>query len=447
MELKIEYLPIGELTPYLKNPRKNDKAVDIVARSIAEYGFLVPVVIDKDNIIVAGHTRVKSVPKAIILLNEMISKEEDENRRKILINRQNELISGIPTVKAENLKEEQIKGFRIMDNKANEYASWDPDTLQAELSELKSLGFDLELTGFKETEINKLLDTSIQEPNIGNKIPKYKIEYGDLYQLGENKIICGDSTKHEIIQKLFSPGEQISLVFTDPPYGVSYSGTNNPNGREWDVIEGDNLRGDELYNLIQVAFSIIEPLVVQRAALYVFHASRNQIIFEKALNQAGFKVKQQLIWHKHHILGHSHYHWCHEPIFYCSRLKEDPIFYGDRVDKTTINKMDVDKMTSEEMKDFLKELQKQSTLWMFKKDGTKDYIHPTQKPTGIAKRAILNSSQKGEIVYEPFAGSGSTLIACEESGRRCRAIEYDPAFCSHIIERWENLTGKKAVKL
>lgn len=241
--------------------------------------------------------------------------------------------------------------------------------------------------------------------------------------------------------------ESINMVFTDPPYGVSYSGTNNPNGRDWDIIEGDDLRGDELFELIFNSFNLISPKLQKRGSLYVFHASRNQIIFEKALNKAGFNVKQQLIWNKHHILGHSHYHWCHEPIFYCSKIGEDPLFYGDRTDKTTINKLDIDKMSETEAKDFLKNIQKGSTIWTFKKDNTKDYIHPTQKPSSIAKRAILNSSQKGDIIYEPFAGSGSTLIACEESGRKCRAIEYDPIFVSHIIERWENLTQKRAVKI
>ena len=170
------------------------------------------------------------------------------------------------------------------------------------------------------------------------------------------------------------------------------------------------------------------------------------IIFEKALNKAGFQVKQQLIWNKHHILGHSHYHWCHEPMFYCSRLNENPDYFGTRCNKTTLNKIDVDQMTIEELRKFINKIKEQSTIWEIKKDASKDYIHPTQKPTKLAQRAILNSSKIGDAVLDPFGGSFSTLMACEERKRICYTIELDPTFCSHGIERWENFTNKKAVK-
>ena len=420
MELKIETVNLVDIQPYEKNPLKNDRAVDVVMKSIKEFGFLVPIILDDKNYIVAGHTRVKAAIKLGM--------------------------SEVPAIYASHLTPDQIKAFRIMDNKSSEYATWDFELLAKELQGLKDLGIELDITGFKESEFNRILNDLNKEPNFGNKAPKYSVVYGELYQLGDHRLICGDSTDLVIVNKLMN-GKKVACIFTDPPYGVSYSGTNNPNGREWDVIEGDDLRGDDLYQLIFKAFSNIETYLKQRAALYIFHASRNQMIFETALNKAGFKVKQQLIWHKHHILGHSHYHWCHEPIFYCSRLKEDPVFYGDRIDKTTLNKLDVESLSEKEAKDYLREIQKDSTVWMFKKDGTKDYIHPNQKPTGIAERAIINSSQRGEIIFEPFAGSGSTLIACQKHARKCYAIEYDPIFTSHIIERWEKLTGQTAVKL
>lgn len=404
--MEIKYLPINQLKPYLNNPRKNKKAVDIVAN---------PIILDKNNEIVCGHTR--------ILAAEKLGYKE------------------IPTIKINDLTPKQIKAFRIMDNKSQEYASWDMDLLKIEFEGMENLEF----TGFTEAEIEKILDPD-EKLSIGDKIPKYKIEKGDVYQLDKHKLICGDSTKEETYIKLIGGGA-ISMVFTDPPYGVSYSGTNNPNGRDWKVIKGDDLRGDKLYNLILNSFKQVNQYLIKNGAVYVFHASSNQIIFETALNDAGFQVKQQLIWNKHHILGHSHYHWCHEPMFYCSRLNEQPAFYGTRCNKTTLNKVEPNEMTIEQLRKFVNKIKNESTIWEIKKDSSKDYIHPTQKPTKLAERAIVNNSKPGDSILDPFAGSGSTLMACEQKGRACYTIELDPVFCSHIIERWENYTKKQAKKL
>ena len=418
MEFKKDY-PIENLKEWDKNPRKNDKAAEKLAPLIKKYGFINPIIADQNGIIRAGHTRLKSA-RALGMKT-------------------------VPVLIVNFESEADAIGYAISDNKSQEFSDWDEELLKENFVALRKMDFDLRLTGIGEPEINRMLSEEFKELSLGNKQAKYEILMGDVYILGNHKLMCGDSTKEDMIKSLMGQ-ERISIIFTDPPYGVSYSGTNNPNGRDWKVIEGDDLRGDELYDLIFNAFKLAQSYMNSRGSVYVFHASRNQIIFEKALNAAGFTVKQQLIWHKHHILGHSHYHWCHEPIFYCGRTNEDPIFYGDRVDKTTINKLDVDLMTEIQVKDFLKEIQKESTMWIFKKDSSKDYVHPTQKPIGIAKRAIINSSKRGEVVYDPFAGSGSTLMACEETGRLCKAMEYDPVFCSHIIERWEKFTGRMAVK-
>jgi len=415
MNLQVEYIPVNEIIPYSKNPRKNDKSVDVVAKSIKEFGFNVPVLLDKENVIIAGHTRVKAAKK--LGLNE------------------------VPVIWLENLTEEQAKAFRIMDNKSIEYASWDWELLKGEFQEIS----DLSLTGFSEAEIEKILDPS-EKFSIGNKEPKYQIKLGDLYQLGNHKLICADSTNPETYERLLK-NEKVKMIFTDPPYGVSYSGTNNPNGREWKVIDGDELRGDALYNLLYGAFKASEKHIETKGALYVFHASSNQILFEKALNEAGFQVKQQLIWNKHHILGHSHYHWCHEPMFYACKLDESPEYYGTRSDKTILNTLNIDSLSEEEMRKFLKQIKEESTVWECKKDSTKEYIHPTQKPVKLIEKAIINSSRIGEIVLDMFGGSGSTLIAGENRNRKVRLIEIDPTFCSHIIERWETLTNQKAVKI
>lgn len=415
-KLQIEYVKIEDIVPYKNNPRNNDKAVEIVEKSIKEFGFKNPIILDKNNEIIAGHTRLRAAKKL--------------------------KMTEIPTIRAEELTEEQVRAFRIMDNKSTEFAKWDLDLLKVEFEGMNNLEF----TGFSEAEIDKIVDPK-EKFSMGNQKPKYKIELGDVYQLGDHRLICGDSTKEETYLKLIPKGVDIQCVFTDPPYGVSYSGTNNPNGRSWDVIAGDDMRGDELYDMLFDCFVQINQHLVKNGAMYVFHASSNQIIFETALNKANFQVKQQLIWSKHHILGHSHYHWCHEPIFYCSRLKENPEYFGTRCNKTTLNKIDVDKMTHEELKRFVNKIKEQSTVWEIKKDASKNYIHPTQKPIKLAERAMLNSSKKGDAILDPFGGSFSTLIACEERKRVCYTIELDPTFCSHGIERWENTTGKKARKL
>lgn len=414
--MKIEYKKTSEIRPYQYNPRKNEKAVEVVANSIKEFGFLVPVIIDQNNTLIAGHTRYEAA--------KLLGIEE------------------IPSIKAENLNEEQIKAFRIMDNKSQEYAKWDRDLLKTEFENL--LGkIDLKKTGFREAEIEKIMNPKTPDSK-GNIPGKYQIKKGQVYTLGQHRLICGDSKEEMTFNKLIPPKEEIQMVYTDPPYGVSYSGTNNPNGRQWNVIEGDALRGNELYELLSSCFKNMEQYMSKNSALYVFHASANQILFEKAINEAGFEVRQQLIWHKHHILGHSHYHWTHEPIFYAGKKGQNPKFYGTRDNKTFLNKLDPDNMTEQEMRDYLKQIKKESTVKEYKRGDPKKYIHPTQKPVKLAEHFLINSSRIGENVLDPFAGSGSTLIACENKNRRCMAIEYDEDFTSHIIERWENMTGRKA---
>lgn len=415
-KLQISYKPISEIRPYKFNPRKNEKAVKVVAESIKQFGFIIPVVIDQNNELIAGHTRIEAA--------KMLGLEE------------------APSIKVENLTEDQIKAFRIMDNKSTEYAKWDRVLLRHEFESLAGK-LDLKLTGFREAEIQKIMDPSAKD-STGDTVGKYKIEPGKVYLLGEHRLINGDSKDEMTFNKLIPPKTDIHCVYTDPPYGVSYKGTNNENGRDWKVIEGDDLRGDGLYDLLIKCFEQVNQYLVQKGALYVFHASSNQIIFEKALNEAGFQVKQQLIWHKHHILGHSHYHWTHEPIFYCSRINENPAYYGTRDNKTFINQLKPEEMTEEEMRTLLIKIKNESTVVEFKKDASKDYIHPTQKPVKMAEHFIINSSRIDENILEPFAGSGSTLIACENKKRHCFAVEYSPDFCSHIIERWETLTGNKA---
>lgn len=427
MKLQIEYLPISELVPYPTNPRKNEKAVDIVAKSIEQFGFRVPIILGKDNEIIAGHTRLK----ASIKLG----------------------LTEVPVVWADDLTEEQQKAFRIMDNKSNEYAGWDFGLLQEELKSLENI--ELDMTGFSEAELKRIM-TAEPEREEGGKEAKYQLENG-TYKLGKHYLIVGDCTKVDY-KKLLNE-EKIQLIYTDPPYGVSYKGNKSEvtqekvgmrMGKDWQVIEGDNLRGDELYALLEGSFKQIQPFLSKDASAYVFHASKNQILFEKALNSAGLEVKQQLIWKKPSVLSHSHYHWAHEPIFYCNQKGKPNKFYGDYMNKTIIDHLQMDKITPEEALKILKKIHKQSTIQEFKKDNSQEYIHPTQKPVEMAKFFITNSSKTNEWVVDMFGGSGSTLIACEQIGRKCIVCELDKKYASHIIERfeetgnkWEKLEGKK----
>lgn len=420
-KIKLEYRNINEIKPYKFNPRKNQKAISVVADSIRQFGFLVPVVIDQNDELIAGHTRIEAAK--ILGLTE------------------------VPTIKVENLTEEQIRAFRIMDNKSTEYANWDRILLRHEFEFLRDK-IDMKYTGFREAEIHKIMGEQTKDPR-GNKLGKYQIEPMKVYILGKHRLICGDATQEETYLKLIPPKTEIHCVYTDPPYGVSYRGTNNENGREWDIIQGDKLRGEDLFELLSKAFKNVNQYLAKDAALYIFHASANQTIFERALNYAGFKVKQQLIWEKHHVLGHSHYHWNHEPIFYCSREEENPKYYGTR-DNTTV--MDILKITEEQLStldkeqllELLKIIIQNSTMVKINQDATTKYLHPTQKPSKLAEHYILNSSKQEENILDMFAGSGSTLIACENKNRRCFCVEIDPNFCSHIIERWEDFTGNHA---
>ena len=191
--------------------------------------------------------------------------------------------------------------------------------------------------------------------------------------------------------------------------------------------------------------------LTKRGAVYCFYASRNHIIFERALNDAGITVKQILIWNKHHVLGRSDYHWCHEPIMYGHKTGENCQFYGDRIEKTILNKPlsndEINQLEDKDLRKILKNIIKNSDVWTEKKDNATSYIHPTQKPITLAKRAIINSTPRNGVVLDPFAGSGSTLMACEQLKRKCYTIEYDEKFVSHIIERWEDETKQKAVKI
>ena len=389
--MQICNIKITDIIPYDKNPRLNDGAVEAVANSIKEFGWRAPIVVDKDMVIICGHTRLK----AAIQLG----------------------LEEVPVHIADNLTPEQVQAYRIADNRTGEIAEWDYSLLPVELKELQDSDFDLSLLGFDADELDKLLNG--EEENVVAEgetdadavpeVPEVAVsKRGEVYQLGKHRLMCGDSTKPEDVAKLLD-GELADMVFTDPPYGVSYKGVNNPGGRAWEVIENDDLRGDTLSEFLLAAFKNIKTHLREKRAFYIWYATSNHLQFEHAIIDAGLKSKQVLMWNKGMILGHSDYHWAFEPCFYGCKAEENCIWFGDRC---------------------------QTTVWDIKRDNTREYVHPTQKPTALAIKAMFNSSKPGEIVLDLFGGSGSTLIACEQTNRVNRSMEFDPKYADVIRKRW-----------
>jgi len=321
---------------------------------------------------------------------------------------------------------------------------WDFDVLanEFELDDLLDWGFDK-----KELDIDLWAGEPPEdvEPQIDKAEElreKWGVETGQLWQLGEHRLICGDCTDKAVVERVMQ-GERADLVFTDPPYGISYVGQNNPNGRKWDALENDDLRGNELQEFLRNAFHNIYEYTKDDTALYCWHASSTQREFENALNECGYEVKQQLIWNKGMVLGHSDYHWAHEPVFYCRKTGQKTHWFGYRTDKTVLGqrRSQLQKLTKETLLQIVMNMLDSSTTWEIDRDYVVEYQHSTQKPVRLAVRAITNSSAEGNSVIDFFLGSGTTLIACEQTGRKCRAVEISPAYVAVAIQRWVDVTG------
>lgn len=386
---------LSDLRPYARNPRKNDQAVDAVANSIREFGFKVPIVIDKNGEIIAGHTRYKAAKKMKL--------EE------------------IPCIIADDLTEEQIKAFRLADNKVGELADWDFDLLSDELDgildiDMSEFGFGLDIPGEDKEIIEDDFDATPPEEPVAR--------FGQIYKLGRHRLMCGDSTDPECVKKLMD-GEKADLVFTDPPYNVNYASKNKflnkiDNGnRIQDDIENDNYDSDEevCEKLWKPAFRNMRDNAKDYCSIYVTmpQGGAHMMMMMEAASE-GWKVKHELIWVKNnHVLGRTDYFYKHEPIMF--GWAETHKFYG----KGQFNK----------------------SVWEIDKPAKSD-LHPTMKPIRLIENAILNSSAENDCVMDLFGGSGSTLIACEQLNRTCYMMEYDPKYVDVIIKRWEDFTGEKA---
>lgn len=377
----MELVPIEKLVPYVNNARTHNASQIMKLRSsLREFGFINPVIIDRDYNIIAGHGRV------------MAAREEK--------------IDKVPCVFVDYLTEAQKKAYILADNRMAMDAGWDEQLLKVEIESLKAENFDVSLTGFDEKELSDLFDSEkdAKDDNfdVDKELQKPTVtKAGDVWLLGAHKLICGDSTKEETYKTLM--GEQkANLVVTDPPYNVNYQGSAGK-------IKNDNLKNDQFYRFLLAAFTCMEKAMADDASIYVFHADTEGLNFRKAFSDAGFYLSGTCIWKKQSlVLGRSPYQWQHEPCLFGWKKNGRHQWYSDR---------------------------KQTTIWEFDKPK-KNGDHPTMKPVPLIAYPIRNSSMTNCIVLDPFGGSGSTLIACEQTGRICRTIELDEKYCDVIVKRY-----------
>jgi DNA modification methylase len=383
---EMQLVPITKLVPYVNNARTHSpEQINKLRSSLREFGFINPVIIDRDFGVIAGHGRI------------LAAKEEG--------------IAEVPCVFADHLTEAQKKAYIIADNRMAMDAGWDEELLRVEIEALQAQAFDLSLTGFDEKELSDLFkrDGDVQEDDFDVDAELEKPTFsksGDVWTLGRHRLVCGDSTKAETFDTLMQ-GRKANLVVTDPPYNVNYEGTAGK-------IKNDNLADEKFYQFLFDAFSNIEKVMADDASIYVFHADTEGLNFRKAFADAGFYLSGCCIWKKPSlVLGRSPYQWQHEPCLYGWKKSGKHQWYADR---------------------------KQTTIWEFEKTK-KNTDHPTMKPIPLLAYPIQNSSMSNTLVLDPFGGSGSTLIACEQTDRDCYTIELDEKYCDVIVKRYIKQVG------
>lgn len=383
---EMQLVSIDRLIPYARNSRTHSpEQINKLRSSLREFGFVNPVIVDRELNIIAGHGRV------------IAAREEN--------------IKEVPCVFADHLTEAQKRAYIIADNRMAMDAGWDEEMLRVEIEALQADAFDIALTGFDEKELSKLFDdgneTHEDDFNVDEELKKPCIsKTGDVWTLGRHRLVVGDSTKPETYEVLME-GRKANLVITDPPYNVNYEGTAGK-------IQNDNLAGDAFFDFLFDAFSNIEKVMADDASIYVFHADTEGLNFRKAFDAAGFYLSGCCIWKKPSlVLGRSPYQWIHEPCLFGWKKKGKHLWYSDR---------------------------RQTTVWEFDKTR-KNTDHPTMKPIPLLAYPITNSSMSNTIVLDAFGGSGSTLIACEQTDRICYTIELDEKYADVIVKRYIEQAG------
>lgn len=392
--MNIQKINILKLKPSEYNPRKDLKPEDEeyikIKNSILEFGYVAPVIINADMTVIGGHQRLKVLKELGYEEIQCIVVDLDKNKEKAL-----------------NLALNKISG------------EWDNDKLEAILVELKETDIDINITGFSNDEVDDILKdiTGSKEDDFDldealNEIEEPVTKLGDIWILGKHRLMCGDSTQKEAVVRLMNK-QEADMLLTDPPYNVNYEGKTDDALK----IENDNMNETEFYNLLIDAFRNMYENLKCGGSVYVFHADTEGLNFRNAFKSVGFKLAQCLVWVKNtFVMGRQDYQWKHEPILYGWKEGAGHYFVDNR---------------------------KQSTVLEFDKP-TRNAEHPTMKPIDLLVYLIKNSSKENQLILDLFGGSGSTLIAAEQSKRICYAMELDPKYCDVIVKRWETLTGKKA---
>jgi len=383
---KMEQIPIEKLVPYINNSRTHSpEQLKKLQSSLREFGFVNPVLIDSKFNILSGHGRI------------LAAKAEG--------------LTEVPCVFVEHLTDAQKKAYIIADNRLAEDAGWDNELLKLEIENLKDLEFDISELGFEVDEIDKLLNSGadVTEDNFDEPLPETPItKQGDVWLLGRHRLICGDSTKLETYTTLMD-GKKANLVATDPPYNVAYEGTAG-------TIQNDNMDDKKFYEFLLSSYKGMYESLTDGGSIYVFHADRETVNFRMAFKDAGFFCHQTCIWVKNSpVLGRCDYQYTHEPVLVGWKPTAGHKFYADR---------------------------KQRTTWNFDRP-TKSKYHPTMKPIALVAYPITNSSLTNSIVLDPFGGSGSTLIACEQTDRICYTIELDEKYADVIVKRYIEQVGSE----
>lgn len=383
---EMQLVDINKLIPYVNNARThNAQQINKLRSSLREFGFINPVIIDRNFNVIAGHGRI------------MAAKEEG--------------ISKAPCVFVDYLTEAQKKAYIIADNRMAMDAGWDEELLKVEIEALQAEDFDLSLTGFDESELSGFFDTADDAKDddfdVDAELEKPPVtKSGDLWLLGNHRLLCGDSTKEESYALLMN-GKKANLVVTDPPYNVNYQGTAGK-------IKNDNMENEKFYQFLFDAFTCMAKAMADDASIYVFHSDTEGLNFRKAFADAGFYLSGTCIWKKQSlVLGRSPYQWQHEPCLFGWKKNGKHQWYSDR---------------------------RQTTIWEFDKPK-KNSDHPTMKPIPLIAYPISNSSMSNCIILDPFGGSGSTLIACEQTNRICHTIELDEKYCDVIVKRYIEQVG------
>jgi DNA modification methylase len=406
--IQIETWPIDRLIPYARNPRKNDQAVDRMCASIREFGFKIPCLVRSNGEIVDGHLRLKAARKLGI--------------------------TEVPVILCDEWTPAQVKAFRLLVNRSVTWADWDPKLLALELQEIQGMDFDLALTGFDVPEIDDLLGTlGVDGDDFVPPVPEVATtRAGDLWLLGKHRVLCGDATSPESVERLLDGGKPTLLV-TDPPYGIELNsewrdraGLNGCGPAEPSYLKRtEGHRNTSISSDTRADWSDAFALVPSLEVAYVWYASKFTREVLDGLVRIGFLHHQQIIWNKGRaVLTRTHYWFQHEPCWYV-RKKNAP-WYGIPGENSTV-------------------WDSPSPKFIMGGSEEDKFDHPTQKPAELVRRPIVNHTRRGGLVYDPFLGSGTTLVAAEQTGRICYGVELDPKYVDVIIERWQKLTGREAM--